>query len=122
MAVVERGADGADDRDRVRGDRQAVLRRLTPVPQDPLLDHLEKTFAEAYRKEIDQEENVWRSLPFFAATLALQLASIGQVREWLRDLDGLLFVLAAALLGLAALATFAAILFLALSVWPAEFQ
>lgn len=92
------------------------------MPPDPLLDHLEKTFAEAYRKEIDQEENVWRSLPFFAATLALQLAAIGQVREWLRDLDGALFLLAASLLGLAALATFAAVLFLALSVWPAEFQ
>ncbi|HEY8288257.1 MAG TPA: hypothetical protein VIG49_03240, partial [Acetobacteraceae bacterium] len=39
------------------------------------LDHIEKTLADAYRKEIDQEENVWRSLPFFAATLALQLAA-----------------------------------------------
>jgi hypothetical protein len=34
------------------------------MSDDPLLDHLEKTFADAYRKEIDQEENVWRSLPF----------------------------------------------------------
>ncbi len=50
------------------------------MPSDPLLDHLEKTFAEAYRKEVDQEENVWRSLPFFAATLALQVASLGTLR------------------------------------------
>ena len=28
------------------------------------LDHIERTLAEAYRKEIDQEENVWRSSPF----------------------------------------------------------
>jgi hypothetical protein len=42
------------------------------------LDHIEKTLADAYRKEIDQEENVWRSLPFFAATLALQLAAMFQ--------------------------------------------
>ena len=47
--------------------------------EHPALTHIEKTLAEAYRKEIDQEENVWRSLPFFAATLALQLAAIFQV-------------------------------------------
>jgi hypothetical protein len=47
--------------------------------QHPALTHIEKTLADAYRKEIDQEENVWRSLPFFAATLALQLAAIFQV-------------------------------------------
>jgi len=40
------------------------------------LDHLEKTFSELYRKEIDQEENVWRTLPFFAATIALQFGMI----------------------------------------------
>jgi hypothetical protein len=41
------------------------------MASDTLLDHLEKIFGDAYRKEVDQEENVWRSLPFFAATLAL---------------------------------------------------
>ena len=40
------------------------------------LDHLEKTFSELYRKEIDQEENVWRTQPFFAATIALQFGMI----------------------------------------------
>lgn len=29
-----------------------------------LLDHVEKAFADSYRKEIDQEENIWRSLRF----------------------------------------------------------
>lgn len=43
------------------------------------LDHIEKTLADAYRKEIDQEENIWRSLPFFAATLALELGAIYQI-------------------------------------------
>ena len=42
------------------------------------LDHIERTLAEAYRKEIDQEENVWRSLPFFIAALALELAALFQ--------------------------------------------
>jgi hypothetical protein len=43
------------------------------------LDHIGQTLADAYRKEIDQEENVWRSLPFFAATLALELGAINQI-------------------------------------------
>jgi hypothetical protein len=47
--------------------------------EHPALSHIEKTRADAYRKEIDQEENVWRSLPFFAATLALQLAALFQL-------------------------------------------
>lgn len=89
---------------------------------DPLLDHLEKTFADAYRKEIDQEENVWRSLPFFAATLALQLAGIAQVRDWIEGVGGPMLLAATGLLIAAGLATFAAITFLALSVWPADFQ
>ncbi len=95
---------------------------LAAMPSDPLLDHLEKTFADAYRKEIDQEENVWRSLPFFAATLALQLAALGQLREWLVGLEGLTLLVASVLLGVAGVATLAAIVFLAFSVWPAEFQ
>ncbi|WP_376100896.1 hypothetical protein ACE7GA_26680 (plasmid) [Roseomonas sp. CCTCC AB2023176] len=89
---------------------------------DPLLDHIEKTFADAYRKEIDQEENVWRSLPFFAATLALQLAGIAQVRDWIEGVGGPMLLAATGLLIAAGLATFAAIAFLALSVWPADFQ
>lgn len=89
---------------------------------DPLLDHLEKTFADAYRKEIDQEENVWRSLPFFAATLALQLAALGQMRDWLVGLEGSLLIAGSVLIGLAGSATLAAIVFLALSVWPANFR
>jgi hypothetical protein len=43
------------------------------------LSHIEKTLADSYRKEIDQEENVWRSLPFFAATIALELTALFQL-------------------------------------------
>ena len=89
---------------------------------DPLLDYLEATFAEAYRKEIDQEENVWRSLPFFVATLALQLAGLAQVRDWTAGTRGALFVTVATLLAVAAVATFAALMSLAFSVWPADFR
>ena len=38
-----------------------------------VLAHIEQTLAESYRKEIDQEENLWRSLPFFAAILSTLL-------------------------------------------------
>ena len=40
--------------------------------------HIERTLADAYREEIDHEENVWRALPFFAATLACQLVAVVQ--------------------------------------------
>ncbi len=89
---------------------------------DRLPDYLEATLADSYRKEIDQEENVWRSLPFFAATLALQLAGLAQVRDWAAIFDGPTFVVALALLCLAGFATFAALTFLAFSVWPADFR
>ncbi|MSP01114.1 MAG: hypothetical protein EXR07_08720 [Acetobacteraceae bacterium] len=42
-------------------------------------DHIEKTLADAYRKEIEQEENIWCSLPFFAAAQALELGAIYQI-------------------------------------------
>jgi hypothetical protein len=60
----------------------------SPLILGKLLDHLEKTLADSYRKEIDQEENVWRSLPFFAATLALQMAAIVGLVEKLPSRDG----------------------------------
>ena len=92
------------------------------MPPDPELDYLEKLFGDAYRREIDQEENVWRTLPFFAATLALQLAGLAQVRDWVTGVGGVLFWITLVLLGITALATFAALLFLAESIWPAKFR
>lgn len=41
-------------------------------------EDLEKLCAALYLKEIDQEENVWRSLPFFSATLALEVLVLNQ--------------------------------------------
>ena len=43
------------------------------------LDHIEKTLADACRREIEQGENVWRSLPFIAAAIAFQIAALSQV-------------------------------------------
>ena len=92
------------------------------MPPDPSLDHLEKTFVEAYRKELDQEENVWRSLPFFAATLAMQVAALAQVRDWLAATAGWASWAAALVLVLAAAATLSALFFLAWSILPYEFR
>ena len=43
-----------------------------PSARDQLVD----TLADSYRRVIDQEETVWRSLPFFAAVLALELNAL----------------------------------------------
>jgi hypothetical protein len=52
------------------------------------LDRLETLFAEQYRREIEQEENVWRSLPFFSATLAVEVAILGQAAPLLLSVSG----------------------------------
>ena len=83
------------------------------MPTDSLLDHLEKTFADAYRKKIDQEEDVWGSLPFFAATFALQLAGLAQVQDWVAGVSRPLLAVSTGLLVLAGGVTLAAIVFLA---------
>ena len=92
------------------------------IANGPEVEFLEKHFGDAYRKEVDQEENVWRSLPFFAATLALQLAGLAQIRDWVNASNGWLFFLAQALLAGAAIATLAALVFLAQPIWPADFR
>jgi hypothetical protein len=42
-----------------------------------------------YLKEIDQEENVWRSLPFFSATLAVEVVVLNQVLPLAAGTSGL---------------------------------
>ena len=78
--------------------------------------------ADAYRKEIDQEENVWRSLPFFAATLAFQLAALFQVIDKLPDIDTPFGWMAGGLLFGAGLLTLTSLAFLARSIAPKRFE
>ena len=87
-----------------------------------LLDYLEKTFADAYRKEIDQEENIWRSLPFFAATLALQLAAISAVGLRVTELAGWWFWAACVALGFAGIGSLGAIGWIAAAIYFAKFN
>jgi hypothetical protein len=78
--------------------------------EHPALSHIESILSDAYRKEIDQEENVWRSLPFFAATLALELAALFQLITRLPPLETKAGWASLALLTLAGLLMFAALM------------
>jgi hypothetical protein len=86
------------------------------------LSYIEKFLADAYRKEIDQEENVWRSLPFFATTIALQIAALGQFISWLPPLGTVFSLFAIALLSVSGLLMLTALVLLALCIKPAKFQ
>ena len=92
------------------------------MPPDPLLEQLERTLADSYKREIEAEENVWRSLPFFAATFALQFAGLAQARDWLLAMQGTTALVAIVLLVLAGGSTALGLLFLAQSIAPAEFR
>ena len=90
--------------------------------EPPALAYVEKTLADSCREEIDQEENIWRSLPFFAATLALQLAALFQVIDKLPDPTTVLGWVSVGLLASAGGMTLASISFLAASIYPRTFD
>lgn len=52
------------------------------------LDHLEPVLVASYRRELEQDENVWRSLPFFAGALSLELTAIFQVMGHIVTISG----------------------------------
>ncbi|HEY4249631.1 MAG TPA: hypothetical protein VGM87_00440 [Roseomonas sp.] len=91
-------------------------------PEPPALNHIEKTLADAYRKEIDQEENIWRSLPFFAATLALQLAALFQLIDRIPPPGSPAGAISVGIIALNAFTTLTALGFLAASISPAKFN
>jgi hypothetical protein len=86
------------------------------------LDHIERALAESYRKEIDQEENVWRSLPFFAAAIAFQTTALSQVLLRLPEQSTGAWWDAISSLLISALLMLIAILFLLASIAPARFS
>jgi hypothetical protein len=96
---------------------------VTSAPDEPpALAYIEKTLADSYRKEIDYEENVWRSLPFFAATLALQLAALFQIIDKLPDPTSITGWLSMLLLAAAGSLTLISLGFLAASIYPQRFD
>lgn len=97
--------------------------RVVVTPDEPpALSYIEKTLADSYRKEIDQEENVWRSLPFFAATLALQLAALFQIIDKMPDLSSVTGRISMGLLIAAGGSTLVSLGFLAASIYPQRFD
>jgi hypothetical protein len=88
----------------------------------PTLDHIEKTLADAYRKEIDQEENIWRSLPFFAATLAFELTALFQMIDRLPPYGTGGWIDAVVWSILAFASALVALVCLSVSVFPARFR
>ena len=89
---------------------------------DDALTHIERFLADTYRREIEQEENIWRSLPFFAATLALELAALFQIVDRLPRLPIAAGRLALGLIAISGLSSLAALGFLTASIWPARFR
>jgi hypothetical protein len=93
------------------------------IPDEPpALAYIEKTLADSYRKEIDQEENVWRSLPFFAATLVLQLAALFQMIDKIPGPTTVLGLVSVSLLALAGVSTLVSLGFLAASIYMQSFD
>ncbi len=90
--------------------------------EPPALAYIEKTLADSYRKEIDQEENIWRSLPFFAATLALQMAALFQMIDKFPGLTSPVGWVAASFLFLALLLDLVSLGFLGGSIYPQKFN
>ena len=86
------------------------------------LAHIEKTLSDSYRKEIDQEENIWRSLPFFAAILALQLAALFQVIERIPPGGGSAVGVFRVLVAVSVASSLSALAVLAWSIFPAKFE
>ncbi len=95
---------------------------MTPTDEPPALAHIERMLADAYRREIEQEENIWRSLPFFGATLALQLTALFQVVDRLPPFGTWTGRAALLLLAVSAGCSLAALSFLAASIYPARFD
>ncbi len=86
------------------------------------LDHIEQTLADAYRREIERDENIWRSLPFFAAALALEPSAIYQIAGHLPPVGTGARRVATGCIVVAAGATLTALGFLAASIVPARFN
>jgi hypothetical protein len=82
------------------------------------LDHIEQVLADAYRREIDLDENIWRSLPFFAAALALELTAVYQISGHIPPAGTNAWRISLALTAIAGLAALIALGFLMASIFP----
>ena len=85
-------------------------------------EYLERIFSDAYKRESDQDENVARSLPFFAAALTLLATTLGLVRPAIPPFEVAAYPLVAyaALLGIG-ITVVLVLCFLLVAVRPRRF-
>ena len=50
-------------------------------------EYLDRLFTDSFKREVDQDEAVWRTLPFFATALGLAGALVGYVASHLPNLS-----------------------------------
>lgn len=62
-----------------------------PIAGPELASYLEKVIADAYKREFDQEENVWRTLPLFATSIGLVAGLATLLHTALKPIDGTWF-------------------------------
>ena len=85
-------------------------------------EYLERILADSYQREINQEENLARSLPSFATGLAVLAIFLGVARPAIPALAWSPFSIAIyAILLVLGICTFFAILFLLWALWPRSF-
>lgn len=83
----------------------------------------ERFFSDGYKQQIADEENVPRSLPFFAAAFAVLVAIVGASKDALPPPSLHLFSVAVwALLTLLALCLLFSMVYLLLALWPRDFK
>jgi hypothetical protein len=64
----------------------------------PHIDYLEEIFRDSYKLHIDHSENVWRTLPFFSATVAFEMTAVVNLTPKLLSAAGLLDLVSVILL------------------------
>lgn len=75
-----------------------------------------------YLKEVDQEENVWRSLPFFSATLAVEVIALNQVAPRANLIEGPVWWLSLGSAAILVLLIVAVIVYLYRAIQPRTFS
>ena len=86
-------------------------------------EYVEKLVTEAYKRELDQEENVFRSMPFFATALGVLATALGLARPAICTFDWAVLPMAMhAVLLLIAAAVVLALWFIRQSIRQRDFK
>jgi len=86
-------------------------------------DYTEKFYADGYRQQIADEENVPRSLPFFATAFAVLVAIIAASKDLIPVPSlGVYPIVVWVLMLLLAICLLASMVFLLITLWPRDFK